>query len=63
MKIPKSSVTINKGLNVGKGGVSVNSGGDFERVETYWNNTYTTTGDWTTAYGLQWTEPYNTEIP
>lgn len=37
------------------------SGG--EAVDTYWNTSYTDTSSWTTAYGAQWTEPYNTEIP
>lgn len=34
-----------------------------ELPDTYWFSTYTETSDWAVAYGLDWTEPYNTEIP
>jgi hypothetical protein len=37
------------------------SGG--EAVATYWNTSYTDTGDWDTAYDTDWNEPYSTEIP
>lgn len=32
-------------------------------IDTYWNTSYSDTGDWNTAYGTDWNLPYNTELP